>query len=164
MTLDAATISLIVGAIVTIVGAIAAAIVSIIGAVRANTERIAKLAEPVAAILGHVNSEKTAAEGRENTLKTENNLLRERLADQKSTAGLLAQAVAQRSRTDAAVPDAPVLDKIETNTAETAANTNRVEAKVDAIAETKSPLEKLVFLGRLTQAEADSINQRHEGK
>jgi CheY-like chemotaxis protein len=49
-------------------------------------------------ILGHVNSEKTAAEGRIATLRVENDLLREMLTDKKATAALLAQAVAQRTR------------------------------------------------------------------
>jgi hypothetical protein len=50
-----------------------------------------------------------------------------------------------------------VLDKIQTNTAETASNTARTEAKVDAIV---SPLDALVASGRLTQAEADSLKPK----
>jgi hypothetical protein len=81
------------------------------------------------------------------------------LADKKATAGLLAQASAQRSRADPAVTteSAPVLEKIQTNTAETANNTARTEAKVDAIV---SPLDALVASGRLTQAEADSLKPK----
>lgn len=52
----------------------------------------------VEVIQGHVNSEKTAAEGRENTLKVENQLLREQLAEHKNIAALLAQAAASRVR------------------------------------------------------------------
>jgi hypothetical protein len=45
-------------------------------------------------IIGHVNSEKTAAEGRELTLRAENKLLRESLEESRQAAALLAQAVA----------------------------------------------------------------------
>lgn len=58
------------------------------------------LANNVASINGHVNSEKTAAEGRERAKDKEIALLREVLADKQHTAGLLAQAQAQRSRGD----------------------------------------------------------------
>jgi hypothetical protein len=57
-------------------------------------------------ILGHVNSEKTASEGRIAALRIENDLLREMLTDKKSTAALLAQAAASRTRAAAVtLPD-----------------------------------------------------------
>lgn len=88
-------------------------------------------------ILGHVNSEKTAAEGRELALKAENKLLRETLVDLRATAALLAQASAMRTRDiagaiaalpiPAVAPDAVVesLHKIDSNTAVIAENTSK---------------------------------------
>ena len=60
-----------------------------------NATRIDGLASDTAAIKGHVNSEKTAADGRQTNLQTENALLREMLAEKANTASLLAQSVAQ---------------------------------------------------------------------
>ena len=77
---------------VVLIGAVAGAIVTVITA-------WSTVAGKVSAIEGHVNSEKTAADGRERTLQSENDLLREIIADQKAAAGLLAQAVVSRSRT-----------------------------------------------------------------
>ena len=76
-------------AVVLIIGAFFAGLVSVITAWRT-------IAGKVSAIEGHVNSEKTASEGRENALRQENALLREIIADKKATAGLLAQAAATR--------------------------------------------------------------------
>jgi hypothetical protein len=70
-----------------LIAAFFAGIVSVITAWRTMVGK-------VTAIEGHVNSEKTAAEGRENTLKRENELLREMLTERKQTAALLAQSVA----------------------------------------------------------------------
>jgi hypothetical protein len=99
-----------------LISAVFAGIVSVITAWRTIVQK-------VTAIEGHVNSEKTAGEGRENTLKRENELLREMLADRKLTAALLAQAAshpgAQRGE---------VLDKIETNTADTAEGVHSLKA------------------------------------
>jgi len=76
-----------------IIGAIAAGVVSVITAWRT-------IAGKVSAIEGHVNSEKTASDGRENALRAENTLLREIIADKRASAGLLAQAAAMRTRED----------------------------------------------------------------
>jgi hypothetical protein len=74
------------GVLVTgIIAALASGIVLIINSLHS-------VAKDTAVVLGHVNSEKSLAEGRENTLKRENELLREMLADKKATAALLAQA------------------------------------------------------------------------
>lgn len=62
------------------------------------------IAAKVSAIEGHVNSEKTADQGRLENLRNENGLLREMLNDRKTTASLLAQAVASSPR--ALPPDA----------------------------------------------------------
>lgn len=59
-----------------------------------TTESIMTVARDTEAIKGHVNSEKTAAQGREALLQRENHLLREMLTDKSTTARLLAQAVA----------------------------------------------------------------------
>ena len=91
-----------------IIAALGVVIVNIIVALR-STAAVAEIrreqintatslfavAKDTAAIKGHVNSEKTASDGREAALRQENTLLREMLADKKATAGLLAQAVAQ---------------------------------------------------------------------
>lgn len=64
----------------------------------AQTLKLDSVAKDTAVVLGHVNSEKSAAEGRLATVKRENELLREMIADKIHTAGLLAQAVVQRQR------------------------------------------------------------------
>ncbi len=57
------------------------------------------IASKVSAIEGHVNSEKTASDGKLNTLQRENDLLREIMAEHKQTAALLAQSVATIANT-----------------------------------------------------------------
>lgn len=159
---DPTTITLIGGQILTVIAALAAAVVAIINALRmtdmkkqqeANTNQIVTVAKDTEAIKGHVNSEKTASEGRERLLENENKMLKEMISDKKMTASLLAQAQAQRGRgadpgpgaSAASALDPVVLESIEANTAETAAaaaataaNTAhaeataaRTEAKVD---------------------------------
>lgn len=159
---DPTTITLIGGQILTVIAALAAAVVAIINALRTNDlkkqqdtniQRLDTVAKDTEAIKGHVNSEKTASEGRERLLENENKLLKQIIDDKKMTAGLLAQAVAQRGRGADPGPgaaaahaiDPVVLESIEANTAETAAaavataaNTAhaeaaaaRTEAKVD---------------------------------
>jgi hypothetical protein len=100
-------VTLLAGLIVSVIGSLAAAVVSIITALRvgavkeqasANTGTILELAKSTAKIEGHVNSEKTAAEGREYALRVENTLLRERIVEHQQTAALLAQATANRRR------------------------------------------------------------------
>jgi hypothetical protein len=96
-------ITLISGLIVTVIGATVSGIVAVITALRVTavkevqnliTPAILDVAKNTETIKGHVNSERTAAEGRELALRRENELLREMLADKKVTAQLLAQAVA----------------------------------------------------------------------
>jgi hypothetical protein len=70
----------------------------------AQTAKIDSVVTKAAVIEGHVNSEKSTAEGRENTLKSENALLREMLTDRKSQMALLAQARALEHVTSGAVP------------------------------------------------------------
>ena len=84
-------LTIVIAGVVSIVGSFAAGAVLIIKALHEVRVTTAK-------IEGHVNSEKTAAEGRETTLKRENELLREMLTGQKTTAALLAQAAATRTR------------------------------------------------------------------
>lgn len=143
INIDPVTITLVGGMIITIVSAIATAIVSIITAAKLNNVKtdqattaatVLAVARDTEAIKGHVNSERTASEGRELSLQKENALLREMVTHEKITASLLAQAAAG-ARTpggrsgDVAVvtADAPVvseiLDKIETNTAAIDRNT-----------------------------------------
>lgn len=85
-------------------------------------------------IEAHVNSEKTAAQGRETALRKEVDLLREMIAELKRTADLYAQASATNTALLAqpapVVPprgmrstDTDVLKKIEQHTEETAQNT-----------------------------------------
>jgi hypothetical protein len=90
MDLSVGTIAALATAAVGIIAAVAAGIVSIITAWRTIVTK-------VSAIEGHVNSEKTAAAGREATLTRENQLLREMLAERTTTAALLAQAAANKS-------------------------------------------------------------------
>jgi hypothetical protein len=94
--LDAVTITAIAAAVVLIIGAFFAGIVSVVTAF--------KTFGSVKAIEGHVNSEKTAADGRELLLKNENALLREMLDERKTTAALLAQSTAMTAATPAATP------------------------------------------------------------
>lgn len=103
--------------VVIVIGAIASAVVLILnrGQMRVmqdqqavNAAHIMTVRADTEAIKGHVNSEKTAANGRETTLQKENALLREMLTDKKTTAQLLAQAVAVRARPASVVPVVPI--------------------------------------------------------
>ena len=131
---------IVIGMIGTQICLIIAAIVQGILSVLAHGERkdvaikVDTVARDTEAIKGHVNSEKTAAEGRENALRQENMLLREIIADKKATAGLLAQAVASRAHVVVAGDGLPPvaatapavvesLAQIESNTATIADNT-----------------------------------------
>jgi len=97
------TITLIGGMIVTVIGSIVTGIVAVITALRVTVVSrqqeltrgdLLTVAKDTETIKGHVNSEKTAAEGRETALKMENLLLREQLAQENVTKRLLAQAAA----------------------------------------------------------------------
>lgn len=57
-------------------------------------QKVETVAITAAKIDGHVNSEKTASQGRESALVGENTLLRETLEKERTTAALLAQALA----------------------------------------------------------------------
>lgn len=122
MDLSATSVGLIVGAIVAIIGAIAAGMVTVITAWRT-------VAGKVSAIEGHVNSEKTASEGRELALKSENALLREMLNDHRQRAALLAQAASTATIAAAGVPGLVTptvvdsLTQIDANTAAIEKNT-----------------------------------------
>lgn len=93
-TFDIPTITVIIGGIVTVIGVLGPAVVTIIAALRRVEGITTTVAVSAAKIEGHVNSEKTAADGRELALRREIELLRELLATQKQTAALLAQATA----------------------------------------------------------------------
>lgn len=134
--MDAGNITLLGGMIVTVIAALAAAVVSVINAMRlgdvkqrqdAEVARIDTVSKDTEAIKGHVNSEKTAAEGRQRLLENENLLLKEMLADKRLTASLLAQAAASRSREAGAATQssADSLQKIDDNTAAIAVNTEK---------------------------------------
>jgi hypothetical protein len=130
---DPVSITLVGGVLVSIITTIGGVIVSVITALHVrqiagrqveNASAIGQMARDTEAIKGHVNSEKTAADGREMTLRRENDLLREMVANANAAAGLLAQAAATRSRLEpfsAPAAAAASLENIETNTAETAA-------------------------------------------
>lgn len=101
-----------------IIGAVGAQILVIVAAVFAGMQALAakkialetkaettaqsikldNVVTDTAVVKGHVNSEKTAAEGRELTLRKENALLREMILEKKADAALLAQAAAMRIR------------------------------------------------------------------
>jgi hypothetical protein len=96
-------LTLVAGLIASLIGTLATAVVQVVTAFRVtavkqatdlNASTLLVVAKDTEAIKGHVNSEKTAAEGKLNTAMRENELLREMLADRKATAALLAQAVA----------------------------------------------------------------------
>lgn len=78
--------------------------VAIIGKLR---ERVDEVSAKADVIVGHVNSEKTAAEGREINLRNEIRILRQNIVEHIQTAALLAQAVAQAGVTVRAAPAAP---------------------------------------------------------
>ncbi len=115
ISVDPVTITLVGGMIVTIIGSIVTGVVTIITAMRVSSAMVKQaetatkvdaLGKDTEAIKGHVNSEKTAAEGREAALRQRIELLQEIIADKKATAGLLAQAVAQ------ALPSSSVVAQI----------------------------------------------------
>lgn len=126
------------GQIITIVTVFIAGVIQIINLLRTNelkrqqeasVVKIDTVAKDTEAIKGHVNSEKTAAEGRQRLLENENQLLRTMVADKKETAALLAQASATRQRETVASPTTPAVDatleKIEANTAAIDENTKK---------------------------------------
>lgn len=151
------TITLIGGQIVLIITTLGGTILAIITHVRVTTVKeqvatvkdqqvvnsvaIGTVVKDTEAIKGHVNSEKTASEGRIETLRRENQLLREHMQDIKSSAEMLAQAVAARPRTSRAgdAPGIPIdshvqnlIAKIEENTAATATSVEKTAANVEA--------------------------------
>lgn len=90
-------IGVVIGAIVTItMGIIAYKTVLLNKRIDAQTDKIDLTLRKTEVIEGHVNSEKTAAAGKIETLEKENSLLREMMADKKETAALLAQAAATK--------------------------------------------------------------------
>lgn len=105
-----------------VIAAIAAALVTVIGAFFAGlTSFLAAwrtVAAKVSAIEGHVNSEATAAKGREALLLREAELLREMIDDQKRIAALLAQqAVVEAAISRTNQPGAAVVTPIQTSAA-----------------------------------------------
>lgn len=129
LTLEQATALSIAGA--ALITAIGGQIVNIIVAwkttkkveeVKATVEEVKTKAE---VIVGHVNSEKTAAQGREATLEAENVLLRQIIAEKKETAMLLAQSVATTLPAASAPAPPPVEMKI-VNTPEDPANVTNI--------------------------------------
>lgn len=115
--LSVTTITALATAGAVLIAAFFAGLVSVITAWRT-------IAQKVTAIEAHTNSEKTAADGRETTLKRENELLRELLTEGRQTAAVLAQAASYRQAAPAAalppLAATPVLDQIDVNTAATA--------------------------------------------
>ncbi len=111
-------ITLVTGLIVTVISAIVGGIVAVITALRvtavkdvqaSTAQTILDVAKNTEAIKGHVNSERTAAEGRELMLRRENELLREMIADKRVTAALLAQAVASATGAAAGAGVPPIV-------------------------------------------------------
>lgn len=140
------TITIFGGMVVTVIGSIVTGIVTIITAVRVGV--VAKQQDMTASSLltvqkdtetikGHVNSEKTAAEGREAAQKMEIQLLREQLADEKTTKRLLAQAAAliPALATVPPTPEVPIAAKLET----IQATAEGIDHKVDVIHESIVP-------------------------
>lgn len=110
---DALTITMITGMIVSIIGSIVTGIISIITATRVtnvkeqvtqNTNSVLAVAKDTEAIKGHVNGEKTASQGREAKLQAENILLRE-IINEKVTAAILASTRARPGRITDPVQD-----------------------------------------------------------
>jgi len=91
-------LTVIITGVVTIIGAVSAGVVVVIKALRERDAVLHDVGVSVAKIEGHVNSEKTAAEERAKAKDREIELLREMLNQQKTTAALLAQAQASRTR------------------------------------------------------------------
>jgi hypothetical protein len=144
---DAATIVLIGGQIILIITSLGGMIIAIITHLRMTavkekqtevSTQLMVVAKDTEAIKGHVNSEKTAAEGREAAKDREIILLREMINDKKSSANLLAQAAAIRTR-EAPIVTAPamvvppspdsLLQEVAQNTRETAENTAHVKSE-----------------------------------
>lgn len=118
----------------TLIAAIGVVIVNVIMAkkvekVSATVDEVKTKAE---VIVGHVNSEKTAAQGREATLAAENVLLRQLIAEKKEAAGLLAQAAATTPRPLAEPgliePQKP-LEVIQVNPPDNPANVTNIPTK-----------------------------------
>lgn len=76
----------------TLITALATAGAILVGSVFAGVAMLIRVAKDTEAIKGHVNSEKTASNSTIASLRQENALLREMLADQRETAALLAQS------------------------------------------------------------------------
>lgn len=114
---------------VTLIGAVAAGIVSIITAWRT-------VATKVSVIEGHVNSEKTALEGRIATKDEQIRLLRE-MVEKKSTVELVAHAAASRSAraTDAigGAKSEELLGRIDSKSGTIAENTKKTADTVEAL-------------------------------
>lgn len=99
------TIAALAGGIVLIIGSLFAGVGSLITIART----VGASAKDTEAIKGHVNSEKTAMEGQALTLKAENILLRQMVADQKVIAERLAASVQTISLAKAIAPPPIVL-------------------------------------------------------
>jgi hypothetical protein len=78
---------------------------------REAAQKMDSLSKDTEAIKGHVNSEKTASDGREAAARLEIGLLRDQLAHERTNAGLLAHAVATRGRGSDA-PAEPVMVEV----------------------------------------------------
>lgn len=117
--IDPTTITLIGGILVTVVGTIMNGVLAIITQIQvkamnaqqhANTNQLVTVAKDTAVISGHVNSEKTAAQGREAALQQENRLLRDMLTDKATTLAQLQGATPPPPRPGRATdpPPAPL--------------------------------------------------------
>jgi hypothetical protein len=116
--IDATTVTVIGGIILSIITALVTGVISVITALRASS-KIDPIAKDVEAIKGHVNSEKTASDGREVALRQEAALLREMLTDKNKTAALLAQAAAQQNTASVSSSDATTRAIVAAKAAET---------------------------------------------
>ena len=114
--IDPTTITLIGGMVVTVITALVSGVVTIIVAIKVNhignqqtaaSSQLVTVARDTESIKGHVNSEKTAAIGREEKLQQENRMLREMLAD-KTAALQQAQAPPPRPGRSTDPPPAPI--------------------------------------------------------
>lgn len=89
------------GPVILAIGAAVAAVIGAMGLfVVQVTTSLRLISKATAAIEGHVNSEKTKADGDLAASRKENELLRERVNDLRATAGLLAQDAASRRRVE----------------------------------------------------------------
>lgn len=144
--IDPVTVTLIGGMVVTVIGAIVTGIVTVITALRVsdvnarqseNALKIDTMVKDTEAIKGHVNSEKTEANGVLRLHLREIELLKESLQRSEQRAALLAQAAIQRIREAPVAGEAPAvltgelveksLVKIDENTAAIKENTARSE-------------------------------------